>query len=533
MANYEEIDFNTLANFSREKNARQVDALEQLESGKVKFLLYGGALGGGKSYLLRWYGLKRLMWLAANGHEKATGMLACEDYPSLEDRQLQKIHVEFPPWLGRYYAKHGDYGRCFMLAPEYGGGVLCFRNLDDPSKYSSSEWAFILVDELTKNTFEKFTILRTRLRWPGLSDIDAQFVAGTNPGGIGHGWVKQFWLDKNFPIEWIKPIDYRDQFAYVPSLADDNPYLDASYWAMLETLPVNLREALRYGKWDIFVGQAFPEFVAAPGERSHVIDPIPVPRDAPIYMTFDWGYSRPFSIGWWWTDYDGRLYRFSEWYGCDGTPNQGIRLTDPEIARGIVQKEKVLKIEGRVEARYAGNDAFNRRPDVLGRGAGPPTSEIFALEGLYLTAGDDKDRLKKKRRFHDWLMFDENDKPMMMVYSTCKDFIRTIPTLVYDETNVEDVDTDGEDHVYDETCHMCLARPVPMQRKVPRKSDYDKRIDRLKKKIEDPYIEEALEASRQFERDFGIDDHDYGDMGEYVDEGEQFPDDGEMVETIQ
>jgi len=131
---------------------RQKEALRHLDSGKVKFLLYGGALGGGKSYLLRWYGIRRLMVLNRIwGLTHVAGMLACENYPSSEDRQLQKIIYEFPPWLGKYYDKHKAYGRCFLLKERWGGSALCFRNLDDPSKYASSEWVFILVDELTKN----------------------------------------------------------------------------------------------------------------------------------------------------------------------------------------------------------------------------------------------------------------------------------------------------------------------------------------------------------------------------------------------
>lgn len=253
----EEVHFDTqLANFT----PRQMEAITLLDSGLIKFLLYGGALGGGKSYLLRWYGLRRLLKLFGMGFEKVTGMLACEDYPSLKDRQLQKIATEFPLWMGKMHGDHKDYGKAFILHPEYGSGALCFRNLDDASKYQSAEFAFILVDEQTKNLYEVFTFLRTRLRWPGLKDIECQYVGGTNPGGVGHGWTKQFWMDNDFPPEFIEPVDYRSQFAYVPSKADDNPYLDASYWAMLNTLPINLRKAFKEGDWDVFVGQAFPSF---------------------------------------------------------------------------------------------------------------------------------------------------------------------------------------------------------------------------------------------------------------------------------
>lgn len=166
-------------------HGRQKDAIAALKD--HKFVLYGGALGGGKSYLLRWYCIRRLMELAGYGFKNVTAMLACEDYPSLKDRQLSKIGIEFPQYLGKMHSDHKLHGRCFILEPEYGGGILCFRNLDDPSKYASAEFALICVDELTKNDLDVFTFLRTRLRWPKLPDPEAKFLAGTNPGGIGHG----------------------------------------------------------------------------------------------------------------------------------------------------------------------------------------------------------------------------------------------------------------------------------------------------------------------------------------------------------
>lgn len=448
-------DFDTdLANFTK----RQMEAISHLDTGKIKFLLYGGALGGGKSRLLRWYGPRRLIVLSDLFKIKnAVGMLACEDYPSLKDRQLSKFSIEMPRWLGKLHGDHRDYGKCFILKERWGGGVLCFRNLDDPSKYASAEFAFILVDELTKNKYDVFTHLRTRLRWPGLPDVECQFVGATNPGSIGHGWVKQLWMDKVYGDEWVYPIDYRSQFAYVRSLADDNPYLDASYEAMLNTLPPNLRKAFRFGDWNIFLGQAFPQFT----KETHVIKPIQIPSGSKIYMTFDWGFGAPFSIGWWWVDNDGRVYRFAEWYGWTGTANQGIRLEDSEIANGIIERESKMGLDqSMVQYRYAGPDCFNKKPDYKGGGQIPSTAEVFANYGIMLIPGDPKREIKI-RQFRERLRVPKDGTPpMMLIYDTCEQFIRTIPNIVMDEKHIEDVDTDGEDHIYDESCHICMARPL-------------------------------------------------------------------------
>lgn len=437
---------------------RQKEAARAASAGVYKFILYGGAMGGGKSYFLRWFAIRHLMYLfTVKGISNAAIMLACEDYPSLADRQLSKIEVEFPAWLGKSYQDHKVYRRCFVLNPEYGSGVICFRNLDDPSKYASSEFAAILVDELTKNTFEVFNHLRTRLRWPGLTDIECLFLAGTNPGSIGHGWVKQLWMDSIFPEEFTKPVDYRPYFKYIPSKADDNPHLDATYWNTLSTLPENMRKAFRDGDWNIFLGQAFPEF----GPR-HQIHPIPIPDGAPLYMTFDWGHGKPFSIGWWWVDADGRVYRFSEWYGFTGAPDTGLQLADSQIAEGIKERERDLKITDRSIIRLAGPDCWSKKPRYDGTGKGPSTAEVFLGYNIILIKGDPA-RNTKIRQFRERLRVPEDGNlPMMVVYDTCTQFVRTVPALVMDKNNIEDVDTTGEDHIYDEACHICMARPIAM-----------------------------------------------------------------------
>lgn len=486
------VEFNTgLAKFT----PRQMEAVDRLRSGKVKFLLYGGAMGGGKSYFLRWYCVRRLLELfVEKGLSGAQVMLACEDYPSLKDRQLSKIGVEFPEWLGKSHSDHRDYGRCFILRPEYGSGVICFRNLDDPSKYQSAEFALIAVDELTKNEYDVFNFLRIRARWPGLPDNECFFIGASNPGGPGHGWVKQFWMDGIFPPEWTYPVDYRSMFAYVPSKAEDNPHLDAAYWTMLQTLPEGLRKAFRDGDWNVFVGQAFPEL----SEAVHAVPPSPIPPHAPIYMTFDWGFGKPFSVGWWWINNDDDAFRFAEWYGASG-PDVGLRLTDSEIAEGIVEREVKMGLcslssPGDLSSgvwenpimRLSGFDCFNKKPDYRGGGQGPTTAETFGKYGLHLSPMDSK-RDVKIRQFRERLRHDPKTGhgPKLFVYRNysldtlaegdkshdvqswhpynCRDFFRTISGLVLDKNNIEDVDTTGEDHIYDEACHIVMARLTSME----------------------------------------------------------------------
>lgn len=229
------IKFSELANFlPKQKEAQEA-------SKRFKFTLYGGSLGSGKSYWLRWMMVYWLIKLhAKTGLEGIRAGLFCEDYPSLEDRHLSKVKYEFPAWLGTYNGSRHE----FTLAAEYGSGVIAFRNLDDPEKYLSVEFAVMGVDEINRNQIVTFRELRKRLRWAGIKDV--RFLAACNP--IGEAWVKNWWVKRMFPPEENEQYE----FVFVPALPTDNPYLDASYYKSLESLPELQRRAFLEGNWDSF-----------------------------------------------------------------------------------------------------------------------------------------------------------------------------------------------------------------------------------------------------------------------------------------
>lgn len=227
--------FSDLANFlPKQKEAQEA-------SKRFKFTLYGGTLGSGKSYWLRWMMVYWLVKLHAKyGLEGIRAGLFCEDYPSLNDRHLSKVKYEFPAWLGTYNAQFHE----FKLAPEYGSGVIAFRNLDDPEKYLSVEFAVMGVDEINRNNAITFRELRKRLRWAGIKEV--KFLAACNP--IGEAWVKNWWVKRMFPPEEKEQYE----FVFVPALPTDNPYLDESYYKSLESLPEAQRKAFLEGNWDSF-----------------------------------------------------------------------------------------------------------------------------------------------------------------------------------------------------------------------------------------------------------------------------------------
>ncbi len=218
---------------------KQAEALEA--SKRFKFVLFGGSVGSGKSYWIRW---SCLYWLikyhAKYGIKGIRAGLFCEDYPSLNDRHLTKVKFEFPKWLGTWNEQKKE----FTLSPEYGSGILAFRNLDEPEKYLSVEFAVIAIDEINRNPKTTFDMLRSRHRWPGVKDV--KFLAGCNP--LGEAWVKNIWVKRMFP-----PTEQEQyEFVYVPALPTDNPHLDQSYYKSLESLPEMQRKAYLEGNWDAF-----------------------------------------------------------------------------------------------------------------------------------------------------------------------------------------------------------------------------------------------------------------------------------------
>ena len=165
-------------------------------------------------------------------------------------------------------------GLSFVLKPQFGSGVLALRNLDDPSKYASSEFAFAAVDELTKNERKVFDQLRSIIRWPGIEET--KFFAGTNPGEIGHEWVKKLFIDRNLSTE--DPLS--NQVCFIPSLPTDNPYNAQTYLEELKRLPEKLRKAYLEGNWDVFEGQYFSEW----DKNRHVCNPFPIPGEYKLFF---------------------------------------------------------------------------------------------------------------------------------------------------------------------------------------------------------------------------------------------------------
>ncbi|MFH1738365.1 MAG: hypothetical protein ABIH23_05110 [bacterium] len=445
-------------------------------------IFYGGTRGGGKSYIA----IGRQLRGATKYGKDWRGLMARKKYKNLGQlkRVFDDLKLKGAP-LERIGGENQSNHIRFLGGPAKGAEIIltAFQHVTQLEDWQGFEFGEVTIDEAPQISYVAAVVnkMRGTLRSGNKNIHPTLFLTG-NPGGPGAGFLKMTFVKAGpwgkimrVPVRWIDingdEIDEEVTRVYIHSVLDDNPSLDPrEYRKKLAMISDGaLLQAWMYGDWDVTVGQAF-SFT-----DRHVIDPIwPIPEHAPIYMTFDWGFGAPFSIGWWWVDSDGRIYRFAEWYGWDGkNPNVGLRLTDYDIAKGILERERVLQIDRRQIDRIAGPDSFRKKPNYMGGGQGPSTADEFrsAAEALKVEFGEhinpnlrpgDADRAKKLRQFRNRLRLsvDPKEMPMLVVYRSCEQFCRTIPDIALDEDNIEVIEDGQEDHCYDEACHICMTLPI-------------------------------------------------------------------------
>lgn len=424
--------------------------------------LYGGAAGGGKSEALVIEALRQvdIPWYKA--------LILRKTYPELREL-IDKSLLYYP----RAYPQ-ARYNAAAHAWTFPSGARVIFGSMHRPQdriKYQGQAYDFIAFDELTHFTAEEYSYLKSRNR-PNGAGTRVYMRATANPGGVGHGWVKERFVTAAPPmqpisesVEWYTPdgqVQHGEQRRiFVPSSVFDNQVLlknDPLYIQRLASMPEAERNALLYGDWDSFSGQVFIEWrndSAHYGDRrnTHVIEPFRIPAEWDIWCGLDWGYSRPFSVGWYAVDHERRLYHIRELYGCTGTPNQGVMWEPSRLAREIKAIEADdLNMRGRTIHRV-GDPAIWQSDGTESVGA------LMERERVYFEKGK-HERINGKMQVHHRLAFNGDGVPMLYVFNTCKHFIRTVPALVYDDTNVEDVNTDGEDHIYDQLRYVCMRNPI-------------------------------------------------------------------------
>lgn len=432
--------------------------------------LYGGAAGGGKSDALLTEALRQVHI----GHYRA--LILRKTYPQLSeliDRSRELYSRAYPKAV---YNDSKHFWKFPSGAKIYFGAM---QHTKDRINYQGKRYDFIAFDELTHFTWDEYSYMFSRNR-PSGEGTRCYIRATTNPGGIGHSWVKERFITAAPPLTPIKTtmsvtdpdgkvIEMQRHRIFVPSTVFDNEELlrnDPNYLANLSLLPEKEKKALLYGDWDSFAGQVFTEWKNDPSgyldrRNTHVIKPFLIPKSWRIYRGFDFGYSRPFATEWIALDGDGRAYVIAELYGCTGTPNEGVRFTPDTIAQKIKEMEREHpNLKGR-KIRGIADPAISKAE------TGESIADMFARQGVFFDYGDNE-RLAGKMQFHYRLNFDNEGFPMMYVFENCVNFIRTIPALIYDTVNVEDIDSSGEDHIYDCVRYVLMENLIaPRGRNAP------------------------------------------------------------------
>lgn len=424
--------------------------------------LFGGAAGGGKSDSL-------VMEAVRQVHiPYYRGLIVRRTYPQLEDL-IGKTYRIYPKAFPG--ARYNDSKHTWTFPS---GAVVIFGSLQhdkDKYNYQGKPYDFIGFDELTQFDYPMYDYLAHSRNRPNGPGTRVYSRATANPGGVGHGWVKERFISVAPPYQTVwRRIRYTDPngaqvqkwstSVFIPSSVFDNPALlqnDPDYIKRLASMPEAERNALLYGDWDSFTGQVFTEWRNDPAHyadrlNTHVIAPFTVPKDWRIWCGLDWGYSRPFSVGWYAVDHERRLYRIREYYGCTGTPNTGVKMEPQEVARKIKEiEDDDPNLRGRLIHRVGD-------PAIWGSDGTESIGELMGRERVFWDKGDHA-RISGKMQLHNRFAM-RDGKPMLYIFNTCKHFIRTVPALVYDESDVEDIDTDGEDHIYDECRYVCMANPI-------------------------------------------------------------------------
>ena len=414
-----------------------------------KYIAFGGARGGGKSWAVR-----------------VKAALLALRYPGIRITIVRKTY-------GELRANHIE-PLCAMLAgiARYNDNrkelrftnrsVIVFRSCPRPAdvdKFQGTETDILFIDEATQ--FDEETYARMRATVRGVNSFPRRIYLTCNPGGVGHGWIKRLFIDRAYN-SGEDPLEY----SFIRSLVSDNHALqksDPEYVSQLEALPPKLRKAWLDGDWDIFEGQFFDDFIIGDEEAqakrrwTHVIEPFEVPRDYLIYRSFDFGYSKPFDCSWWAIDYDGRAYLILQLYGCTGVPNEGVRWDPDRIFREIHETERSHRwLRGRQITGVADPSIWD-----ASRGEAIIDSADRAL--VHFDRGDNS-RIAGWMQCHRRFAFDENGIPGVQFFNTCAHAIRTLPLLQYSSVKPEDLDTDGEDHFADSFRYFCMARPLSPKR---------------------------------------------------------------------
>lgn len=457
-------------------------------------ILFGGARGGGKSdgVLGEW----------AN-HAQEYGVNAIGLCVRRERTQLRELIERSKVLYSPLGATFNEVDKMWRFP---NGARLTFAYLEndaDAMNYQGHSYTRVYVEEM--GTFPNpAPIMKLMATVRSGAGVPCKFIATANPGGPGHLWIKQRYIDpaplgmRILPTPYVNPFTgekiYKER-VFIPSKVTDNKYTNTSEYIGNLYLAANndpgLIKSWLLGDWNVMLGAYFHEWNPA----VHVIRQFNIPKSWTRFMSLDWGSYRPFSVGWWavvpdefdfvdhfgnvpeiksWVDQKplrlpkGAMVRYRELYGAQKdingytVPNVGLKLTVEEVAARIVHAEKLEpKNEiGRARMAYRVAD-----PKIFSEDGGPSMAERFSSRPYHINfIKADNKRVGRAGMMGGWdqlrhRLRGEDGRPMIYFMENCVEAIRTLPAMQHDENNPEDVDTDGEDHAPDEIRYACMSRP--------------------------------------------------------------------------
>lgn len=424
-------------------------------------LLYGGAAGGGKSEATIWDALKYALQ-----YQGSRQIIFRRTFPDLQRSIIMRTLQAYPKQLGKYNQSKHEWN--FI-----NGSVIELAYWDNDSNYMNyqgAEYDVIRWEELTQFEERWYIYMLSRLRSGG-NDYPKSVKSTTNPGGVGHSWVKRRFIDIG-PSEQIHQVPITDdngthlayppqhpragdlaynRVIFIPANVYDNQALmnnDPNYLMRLMALPDNERKQLLEGDWDTFAGQYFSEFSRA----VHVVQPFAIPHDWKRYRAMDEGYNDPYVCLWVAMDREGNAYLYREFVKS--------KLLSHEQAEETIRRTAGEKIDYSV-----GDTSFWNK----GKESGKSPFEVFAEKGIPLVQAT-KERVNGWKRLREWLHVYDAVDPVsgqtfktakLKIFSSCIHAIESIPSMIVDEIHPEDIEDHSLDHVPDALRYWCMSRPSP------------------------------------------------------------------------
>lgn len=422
-------------------------------------VFYGGARGGGKTdgSIGDW-----LIHSALYG-ENAIGIFVRRKLD-----QLREVIARTRKLFSKIGATYNIQQKEWTMP---GGARLRFVYLDrdeDAENYQGHSYTRIYVEEAT-NFPSPGPIHKLKGALRSANGVPCGIRLTGNPGGPGHQWVRQRYID-NGPFKVVtetEQVEVDDQIleleidrVFIPAKLKDNKELlrnDPGYILRLrQTGSAALVKAWLEGLWDAVDGAFFSEW----DPDRHVLRgaDLEIPSWWPRFRSFDWGSAKPFSCGWYavsdgskdWAA-RGAIIRYDEWYGCQERvesgkrvmiPNTGLKMTAGNVGLGIKSRETQPVAYGVAD------------PSIFITNGGPSIAELMASAACYWIRADNS-------RKAGWAQVRQRlgpDRPMLLVHERCEAFLRTVPYLQHDDKDLEDLDTDAEDHVADEVRYAVMSR---------------------------------------------------------------------------